>query len=147
MRTRGIGELLEDHPCGINYWLLVFQPCRGLSTRDIFSAYNASDSLSRPDTLNVLSALETGNPDLLSSSIGNVLESVSASRCPEIPEAVEFLRSSGAFAARMTGSGSAVFGAYRSRRLAEKARDALSVKYRVIHLCHTQSDSIRIAEE
>ena len=147
VRTRGIGELLEDHPCGINYWLLIFQPCRALSTREIFEAYHASESVSRPDTENVLSALAAGDSERLSRSVGNVLESVSAARCPEIPEAVSALKNAGAFAARMTGSGSAVFGVFRSRALAEKARDLLSRQYRSIHLCHTQSDSIRVMEE
>ena len=147
VRTRGIGELLEDRPCGINYWLLVFQPCRALSTRDIFEAFHSSDVLRRPDTESVLAALAAGNANLLSGSIGNVLESVSAVRCPEIPEAVSALKAAGAFAAQMTGSGSAVYGVFRSRILAEKARSVLGRKYRSIHLCHTQSDSIRIAEE
>ena len=147
VRTRGIGELLEDHPCAINYWLLVFQPCRALSTRDIFEAFHSSDVLRRPDTESVLAALAAGNANLLSGSIGNVLESVSAARCPEIPEAVSALKAAGAFAAQMTGSGSAVYGVFRSRILAEKARSVLVRKYRTIHLCHTQSDSIRIAEE
>lgn len=147
VRTRGIGELLKDHPCGINYWLLIFQPCRALSTRQIFEAYHASESVPRPDTENVLSALAAGDSEQLSRSVGNVLESVSAARCPEIPEAVSALKNTGAFAARMTGSGSAVFGVFRSRALAEKARDLLSRQYRSIHLCHTQSDSIRVMEE
>ena len=147
VRTRGIGELLEDRTCAINYWLLVFQPCRALSTRDIFEGYHASGSIRRPDTENVLSALESGNAALLAGSIGNVLESVSAVRCPEIPEAVSALKAAGAFAAQMTGSGSAVFGVFRSRALAEKARTILSPRYRSVHLCHTQSDSVRIMEE
>ena len=147
VRTRGIGELLEDRTCGINYWLLVFQPCRALSTREIFEAFHASDSIRRPDTENVLAALESGNASLLACSIGNVLESVSAVLCPEISEAVSALKSSGAFAAQMTGSGSAVFGVFRSRALAEKCRTVLSRRYRLIRLCHTQSDSVRIAEE
>ena len=147
VRTRGIGELLEDRVCGINYWLLVFQPCRALSTRDIFEGFHSSVSLRRPDTEQVLSALASGNAPMLAGAIGNVLESVSAVRCPEIPEAVSLLKSSGAFAAQMTGSGSAVFGVFRSRALAEKAKAALSSRYRLIHLCHTQSDSIRIMEE
>ena len=146
VRTRGIGELLEDRVCAINYWLLGFQPCHALSTREIFEGFHASESHLRPDTEQVLSALSSGNASMLSASIGNVLESVSAVRCPEIPEAVSLLKSAGAFAAQMTGSGSAVFGVFRSRPLAEKAKTALSSRYRQIHLCHTQSDSIRIME-
>lgn len=146
-RTRGIGELLENHPCKLNYWLLVIQPCRALSTKDIFTAWHQSDSASSPDTEQVLWALSQGDASLLSASIGNVLESVSAHACPEIPEAVSALRSAGAFAAQMSGSGSAVFGAFRSRVLAEKAREKLSAVYRPVFLCHTQSDSVRIMDE
>ena len=147
VRTRGIGELLEDHPCAINYWLLVFQPCRALSTREIFAAYHAASPVQRPNTGSVLTSLESGSPDLLATSIGNVLEPLSAAACPEIPEAVAALKSAGAFAAQMTGSGSAVFGAFRSRVLAEKALASLGRRWRTIHLCHTQSDSVRIMEE
>ena len=146
-RTRGIGEKLEDHPCKMNYWLLIIQPCRALSTREIFSAYHLSDAVVHPDTDQVLSALFQGDTSRLSASIGNVLESVSARSCPEIPEAVDALCSAGAFAAQMTGSGSAVFGAFRSRALAEKARLKLSEVYHPIFLCHTQTDSIRIMDE
>ena len=146
-RTRGIGENLEDHLCRMNYWLLVVQPCRALSTREIFSAYHLSESVVRPETEQVLWALAQGDASLLSASIGNVLEPVSAKSCPEIPEAVDALRAAGAFAAQMTGSGSAVFGAFRSRNLAEKARQKLSAVYRPVYLCHTQADSVRIMDE
>ena len=147
VRTGGIGEVLEDHSFRTSYWLLVIQPCKALSTRQIFSSWTSSDNHQHPGTDTVLKALEEGNPILLSSSIGNVLEPVSAAACPEIRQAITALQSAGAFAAQMTGSGSAVFGAFRSGVQAEKAYHALSGKYRTIHLCHTQNDSIRIVEE
>lgn len=145
-RTTGIGEVIENHPCKSNFWLLVFQPCRGLSTREIFASWH-QDDIVHPDTPSVLSALETGNPDLLGRSVGNVLEPVSAARCPEIREAKEALLLSGARAAAMTGSGSAVFGLFRTRSDARKAADTLSRRWKHIHVCHTQTDSIRIVEE
>lgn len=147
VRTGGIGELLESRSCRINYWLLIIQPCRALSTGAIFRAWKASDTQIHPDTENVLRALSEGSPQLLASSVYNVLEPVSSLSCPEIPEAVAALRNAGAFASQMTGSGSAVFGVFRSGALAEKAYAALSERYRTIHLCHTQSDSIRIMED
>ncbi len=145
-RTTGIGEVIENHPCKSNFWLLVFQPCRGLSTREIFASWH-QDDIVHPDTPSVLSALETGNPDLLGRSVGNVLEPISAARCPEIREAKEALLLSGARAAAMTGSGSAVFGLFRTRSDARKAADTLSRRWKHIHVCHTQTDSIRIVEE
>lgn len=145
-RTTGIGELMENHPCRSSYWLLVFQPCRGLSTREIFASWN-QEQVVHPDIPAVLSALETGSPELLGSAIGNVLEPVSSQRCPEIREATSLLLNAGARAAAMTGSGSAVFGLFRSRVEARKASDFLSRRWNKIHLCHTQSDSIRVMEE
>ena len=146
-RVRGIGEEIENHPFRSSFWLLVFQPCRALSTRDIFQAYHEAESIRRPDTVSVLNALALGELSLLSLSMANVLETVSSARCPEISEAISALLSHGALAAQMTGSGSAVFGVFRSRLLAEKAKGLLSQRYRNIHLCHTQSDSIRMMEE
>ena len=145
-RTTGIGEIMENRPCKSNFWLLVFQPCRGLSTKEIFTAWH-QDEVVHPDTVSVLSALETGSPELLGQSIGNVLEPVSAARCPEIREAKEALLREGARAAAMTGSGSAVFGLFRTRQDALKASEPLSRRWKNIHFCHTQSDSIRIVEE
>ena len=47
----------------------------------------------------------------------------------------------------MTGSGSAVFGVFRSPVTAKKALAKLSPRYKTIFLCHTQHDSLRILEE
>ena len=145
-RTGGIGEIMENHYCKSNYWMLVFQPCRGLSTREIFASWKQNNA-DHPDTPAVLSALENGNPDQLAASIGNVLEPVSSQFCPEIREATEALLSAGARAAAMTGSGSAVFGLFRNAACAERAVGILSHRWKNIHLCHTQTDSIRIVEE
>lgn len=145
-RVRGIGELIEPRACRNNYWMLVFQPCRGLSTRDIFEAWNP-DAVRHPDTESALKALESGNLMQLSENIGNVLEPVSASRCPEIGEAVRSLLAAGARIASMTGSGSAVFGVFQSGTDAEKAAAVLLKRWKHIHLCHSQTDSVRISEE
>ena len=145
-RTTGIGEIMENHICKSNFWLLIVQPCRGLSTKDIFSLWKQND-INRPDTQNVLAALENGHPEQLARSIGNVLEPVSAQICPEIRKAKEALLSSGARSALMTGSGSAVFGLFRSKAEAEKAADSMLRCWKTVHLCHTQSDSIRIMED
>ena len=53
----------------------------------------------------------------------------------------------GAATARMTGSGSAVFGVFRNAAAAEKAYKALAPSEKNIFLCHTQHDSLRILDE
>lgn len=146
-RTRGIGEVLENHDCKYNYWLVVIQPCPGLSTAQVFSLWHRSEPSQRPDTEKALYALETGNLFSLCNHLGNVLQPVSESLRPEIVHACERLLSEGAVFSCMTGSGSAVFGVFRSSAAASKAYQALTHFYKTIFLCHTQHDSIRIKEE
>lgn len=146
-RTRGIGEQLEDHSCRSNWWLIIIQPCRGLSTGEVFSAWHAGAAPERPDTEGALRALETGDLDLLSRSLRNVLQPVSVQMRPAIGDAILALKERGAATALMTGSGSAVFGVFRSGRQARTAFPPLRQRWRSTFLCHSQSDSVRITEE
>ena len=146
-RTRGIGEDLENHECLYNYWLVVIQPCPGLSTAQVFSLWNRDDPVRRPDTEKALLSLKTGNLSMLCENLGNVLQPVSESIRPEIIHACNALSENDAVYAGMTGSGSAVFGVFRSSAAADNAYCRLRKVYKTIFLCHTQHDSIRITQE
>ena len=146
-RTRGIGEQLESHDYLYNYWLIVIQPCPGLSTSRVFSLWQQNRPARRPDTDKALQAMETGDLSTLCSCLGNVLQPVSESLRPEIVQACNALSGQGAAFSGMTGSGSAVFGVFRSSSLAEKAYRKLSPSYKTIFLCHTQHDSVCIVQE
>ena len=146
-RTRGIGELIENHTNKYSYWLVVLQPCAGLSTAQVFSGWKTEETVRHPDTETALSALESGSLPALCDSIGNVLQPVASRLRPEIGAACRSLLREGAAAASMTGSGSAVFGVFRNAASAEKAFRALSPGVRNIWLCHTQHDSLRIQDE
>ena len=145
--TRGIGEILENCENKYNYWLVVIQPCAGLSTSKVFSLWKEEVRVSRPDTDSALSALECGDFPRLCESIGNVLQPVAGRLRPEIADACSALVREGAAVARMTGSGSAVFGVFRNAAAAEKAFKALAPAEKNIFLCHTQQDSLRILDE
>ena len=146
-RTRGIGEILENYENKYNYWLVVIQPCAGLSTARVFSLWKETAPASRPDTDAALNALETGDFPKLCESIGNVLQPVACRLRPEIEKTCGALMREGAMTARMTGSGSAVFGVFRNAAAAEKAWKTLAPLERNIFLCHTQHDSLRILDE
>ena len=123
-RTRGIGEEMENLKCGRLFPLVVIQPCRGLSTREVFGAFRLSPDLVHPDTETSVQSLISGDLVPLRKSLGNVLQPVSVAMQPEIGRCIRKLKESGAEIALMTGSGSAVFGVFRSR---EKARAAFSM--------------------
>ena len=143
-RTRGIGEEMESLPVNVNYWLVVVQPCRGLSTGEVFKAWHQDSAAPRPETDAAVRALRQGDLTLLCASIANVLQPVSVRFRPEIGEAIRFLQSAGAACALMTGSGSAVFGVFRSGREATAAHASCRRRWRSSFLCHSQSDSVRV---
>lgn len=143
-RTTGIGESMEDLPCAQNWSLVVIQPCDGLSTKEIFTAYHEGIVDARPDNAAAALALANGDPAQLSSAMANVMQPVSEARRPGIHEAIEALKQQGAFAAQMTGSGSAVFGAFADEASAAIAFEALSPRWARTYLCKTCHESVVI---
>ena len=146
-RTRGIGECLENHTCRYHYWLILWQPCSGLSTGKVFSLWEDTPALDRPDIPGLLDALSGGNFAVLCKSLGNVLQPVSSQLRPEIGTACHELMVRGAAAAVMTGIGSAVFGIFQGETAAKKAFLSFGGREKAMFLSHTQDDSIRIMEE
>ena len=141
-RTTGIGEVMEDLPCGRNWPLVVIQPCKGLSTKEIFTAYHEGVVDARPDNNAAAMALANGDAQALSASMANVMQPVSEARRPGIHDAIEALREQGAFVAQMTGSGSAVFGAFLDEASAARAYEALRTRWEPTYLCSTCKESV-----
>ena len=146
-RTTGIGENMEDLPCGRNWPLVVIQPCEGLSTKEIFTAYHEDVVDARPDNAAAALALANGDAAALSAAMANVMQPVSEARRPGIHEAIVALKEQGAFVAQMTGSGSAVFGAFADEASAANAYEALRIRWERTYLCKTCTESVVIDHE
>lgn len=141
-RAQGVGELLMPLPCGGLYWLVVIQPCPGLSTKEVFSRFSFEACEGKPDTQGAAEALAQGDWRRLCACLGNVLQTVSAELRPEISEAIAALRAQGAAGAWMTGSGSAVFGLFTSAPAARAAAQSLRPRWRSTCMSHTCMESI-----
>ena len=126
-RAQGIGEILFPIESSV-FPLVLIQPCEALSTKEVFSAYHQSH-IAPPATENALAALAAGDLNALKASAGNVLESASIPLRPQIAEAKAALYEAGAAFAQMTGSGSAVFGAFEGKAAADSAFEALKSRY------------------
>lgn len=126
-RVGGIGEAITPLAPAPRLWLLLMQPCGGLSTREVFSAFDSlpPGALAHPDTEAAQAALLSNNPSALASAMQNVLEGVSLQARPAMPEAIAALESSGALRAMMTGSGSVVYGLYKDEAHARAAHASL----------------------
>lgn len=146
-RTTGIGEVMQPLPCGRCWPLVVVQPCEGLSTKEIFTAYHADTRHERPNNAAAALALQKGDGQALNAAMANVMQPVSAARRHGIAQAICMLKEQGAFAAQMTGSGSAVFGAFESEAAADTAFAALHALWANTFRCETCMESVVIDHE
>ena len=132
-RVRGIGEIVEPMPPFLSGYLVVAKPAIGISTAEAFRRFDRAENLRHPDIAALLSVMEKGQLDALSLFMENVLEQ------SEQNETVETLRQellkNGALAARMTGSGSAVFGLFDNEEAARRCTAALRRDYDEVFQC------------
>ena len=135
-RVRGIGERLTPLSLQEALHLLVVLPCRGLSTGEVFSGFHGTDG-GRIDIGAAERALLSGDTQALGRLLGNALEPAAIRRRPEIRTAIETLRDAGACAARMTGSGAAVFGVFQDEASCLKALETVRPFYPFAEAVHT----------
>lgn len=136
MRAQGIGEILTPTPCGRTFPLLLIQPCEGLSTKEIFTAYHQQNPMGG-SVERVMEALKGGDLSMMEENAVNMLQTVSVLQKPVLQTAINSLYASGASFARMTGSGSVVFGVFERDSDARIAYEALKDQYPVCILTQT----------
>ena len=100
------------------HWVVLVRPAFGVSTREAYSWYDEDRAagLKEPRELQILPVPWPSR----AAQMVNDLEPPVLRRHPEIAEIKTALKAGGAVAASMSGSGSAVFGLFRSRTAAER---------------------------
>jgi len=121
---RGRGEILSalvdpltDKPVEIPFSFAVIKPQVHVSTAGAYAAITPND-VGRVDLCDVVESLDL---DRWSAELVNDFEAPMVSRHQEIREALTLLGDTGAGYAAMSGSGSAVFGAFEDEALAQAA--------------------------
>ena len=130
-RVNGIGEKLRFFDVGLDLWIVLVQPHRGVSTRQAFGTLNF-DTLQHPDTASVENALTNDNYPLFLVSIGNSLEANAIRMVPDIAALKQRLLRLGCDKAMMTGSGSVVMGFTKYEEVADRAVSNLKHQYRFV---------------
>lgn len=141
--AQGDGTQLKRIPNALEGRCLIVMPCEGLSTREIFRAYDAQEPSNRPDTQNALRALRTGDWRLLKQNGGNVLYPPACAYRPQIADAIKTLERCGAVYSAMSGSGPSVFGWFASQMQAQSAAQHFgnAVKWA---LCNSACEGVTI---
>ncbi len=112
-RVRGIGEDILPVPQAPSIPLVLVVPGGGLSTGAVFSLWDRGGYPEvRLDNAALAGAVTAGRLDEVDRLCANALTSPAVSLMPEIGSLIERMRALGAGAAFMTGSGSAVVGAF-----------------------------------
>ena len=128
-RAEGIGTELTAVESRLPLHVLIVKPCEGLMTKEIYGGLHLTAETVHPDTAAAIRVMESGSMEQLIPQLGNVLEPVAAARQPEITEVIGKLNAFGARYARMSGSGSAVFGLFDTDEQVRTVCDVLAREY------------------
>lgn len=137
MLAEGIGEVLSPLPAMPPCTVLICKPPVGVPTPEVYRAIDEAPIQEHPQTKEMIAALRDGERERIAALLCNVMEPVTAGRHPVISEIKETMRAHGALGALMSGSGSAVFGLYRSREDAMEAYELLAERFSETFLTET----------
>lgn len=121
--SEGIGEILTKLPPMPGCCILIAKPPISVSTKMVYENLRADKLVYHPDIDGMIAALKAGDLKGITDRMGNVLETVTINRYPEIHTIKSEMIRGGALNALMSGSGPTVFGVYDNEI---KARNAMA---------------------
>ena len=119
MLATGRGEILAPVAAMPECYVVLAKPAVSVSTAWVYRNYRPVPAALRPDTGKMLHFLQQADLAEISARLGNVLESVTIARHPEIGRLKAWMVESGAMASLMSGSGPTVFGIARDQEQAD----------------------------
>ena len=124
--ARGRGEILTrlpDLPEGLCFVLA--KPAFSVSTPALFREIDEVGVTERPAVTFMLRGLMTGDATAIGQSLANAFEPAVSEAFPVVQTLRRVMLEHGALGAKLTGTGSVVFGLFDDRAAAEKAAEAL----------------------
>lgn len=113
-RARGIGEQMQSLLPQKYVLLLAMDFSAPVSTKNSYKLYDELQKEEHPDNDGFILALNKRDFDAMRTCGGNSLIVPSSQLAPRVPELIQKMYDSGASFASMTGSGSTVFGVFKS---------------------------------
>ena len=121
----GKGELVRPLPKLPPMWIVLAKPKISVSTPNILRQVDYRQLTAHPNIDGLLAGIEAGQPNEIFPNMGNVLETITAKRYPEITQIKQQLLTFGADAAQMSGTGPTVFGVCRKQSRAQRVYNSL----------------------
>lgn len=107
--AKGRGEIITHLPAPPKCWVILAKPTIGVSTADIYKRLQLSN-MEHPDVFGMIDAIEKNDYVKVCKGLGNVLEQVTLPLYQEVRNIKDQMKSFGADAVLMSGSGPTVFG-------------------------------------
>ena len=105
------------------------KPDFGVSTKYVYETLDSKEIINHPDIDGQIAAIKEHDLKKTVALMGNVLETVTVERYPEIQQIKEDMISLHSFGSMMSGSGSTVFGFFPEGKLARDACAVMEKKY------------------
>lgn len=119
--SEGIGEVLTKLPDAPDCYIVIAKPPIGVSTKYVYENLHIETVKEHPDMDGMVDAIKQNSLQGVVNKMGNVLETVTIKRYPEIERMKQCLLDNGAMNALMSGSGPTVFGIFTEKETADKA--------------------------
>jgi len=127
----GIGEKLEFFENTTDFWIVLVQPRKGVSTKKAFEGLDIPN-LIHPDIHLIRESLITNDYPSFIHAIDNSLETIATTLVPEIEHLKEKLIELGCDRSMMTGSGSVVMGFSQNEEVINNCIKSLRKKVRFV---------------
>ena len=133
--AKGRGEILSRLPnLPKDLVFVLVKPDFSVSTPELFAKIDAEGVRARPDTDAMVKAVKKRDAKAIGRLMENAFEPAVAEQYPVVEEIRRRLLSHGALGARLTGTGSVVFGIFRDKMSAAKAALEFQNKYQEVHI-------------
>ena len=119
--AEGIGEKLTSLPPMVKCPVVIAKPQVSVSTKYVYENLKLDEDTQHPDIDALIQNIRTKDLPAIAGSMGNLLETVTAKKYPEIEKIKELMRENGALNAMMSGSGPTVFGLFDEPETAKMA--------------------------
>lgn len=138
----GVGEIISPLPNIPDCYILIAKPPQSMSTPRAFSLFDSFVGyLPDIDNESVIKGIKNNDLDSLSPFLANKLQAITEREHPIVNQLVLIMSQSGAKASVMSGSGTAVYGIFDSRIIAEKCQNKLP-KQTVSHITTPASSGV-----
>lgn len=133
----GIGEEITQLKPFKDKILVIIKPPFGVSTKDVYKAFDLSKVVFHPRTNDIIRAMENDDIHFVANNMKNLLENVTLRKHKVIVNIKEAVRSYGALGTMMSGSGPTVFAFFDDMLKAQNCYDEMKKKYKDVFISRT----------